>query len=144
MKTTKMDILASADSTNSFVSIPHSVGPIKRFFFFESRLESFRDLGWVHRSGPCDAEKMAAAGFYKLNAVDDHVNCAFCDKKLCGWEAQDDPFGEHRKFNPQCLFAQIGKREPDLDVRELILLARFQLNTYLVSFGQQVELIDYS
>jgi hypothetical protein len=127
-----MNDLAFNQVSSSASCSSSSIGYVKRFFFMTARLESFRELGWIFTSGSCDAEQMAAAGFYKLNATDDNVSCAFCDKKLCVWDKDDKPFELHRKHSPECLYAVIGKPEPDLDLRELILLARFQLNNYLV------------
>ena len=105
--------------------------------FAAGRLQSFEELGWPYQDGPCSAQQMAISGFYKLNEHDD-VKCAFCLKELCGWEQDDDPWKEHLNHSPNCLFAQLAKPETSLKVRELILLAQFQLSTFLVSTNQLI------
>lgn len=123
---------AQADATSPQEDLQSLCGPFKRYFAFAGRLRSFQELGWPYQDGICSAERMAIAGFYKLNEHDD-VKCAFCLKELCGWEQGDDPWKEHLDHSPQCLFAKLGKQEQNLTVCELVLLARHQLFSLLVS-----------
>lgn len=61
---------------------------------------------------------MAQAGFYWCgNDIDiDTAACFLCDKHLDGWEQDDDPWDEHHKHAPQCVFVKIRKAEADLTV----------------------------
>lgn len=43
-----------------------------------------------------------------------------CGKVLHGWEETDDPWLEHKKHAPQCVFVKNGKREDDYTVDEFI------------------------
>lgn len=71
---------------------------------------------------------MAEAGFYWEGSVKepDSAACFMCHKVLNGWEEQDDPWQEHKKHAPQCVFVKIGKKEDEYTVEEHInLLIQF-------------------
>lgn len=61
---------------------------------------------------------MAAAGFYWTGNANeqDSAACFLCDKSLDNWEATDDPWFEHKKHAPQCLFVKFGRPENQLTV----------------------------
>lgn len=43
----------------------------------------------------------------------DHVRCAWCQGEIGKWEVGDNPFTEHLRFFPNCLWAQLG---PNVEV----------------------------
>lgn len=59
---------------------------------------------------------MAEAGFHFIGNKNepDAVQCFLCEKSLDGWEATDDPWAEHSKHSPDCLFAQLMSPEDSL------------------------------
>lgn len=65
---------------------------------------------------------MAEAGFFWCGTIaePDSAACFLCGKVLDNWEADDDPWFEHRKHAPQCLFATLGKREKQLTLDEFL------------------------
>ncbi|KPI44589.1 Protein bir1 [Cyphellophora attinorum] len=77
----------------------------------ESRLKSFEPptkrskAGWPHKSPT--AEAVATAGFYYAphKTGDDNVACFMCDRRLDGWEKDDDPIQEHLRHSPDCGYA---------------------------------------
>ncbi|KAI9736634.1 MAG: hypothetical protein M1834_000838 [Cirrosporium novae-zelandiae] len=73
-----------------------------------ARKETFRRL-WPHdnkRGWACKTEKMVEAGWYyaPTQDSDDFVTCAYCKLSLDGWEPKDDPFEEHQRRSPDCIF----------------------------------------
>ncbi|XP_065344243.1 uncharacterized protein LOC135942178 [Cloeon dipterum] len=46
---------------------------------------------------------LAKNGFY-YSGDDDNCRCAFCNLEVRGWEAGDTARGEHKRWNPNCLF----------------------------------------
>lgn len=61
---------------------------------------------------------MSEAGFYWCGTErePDTAACFLCGKVLDGWESTDDPWDEHKRHAPQCLFAKLGKPEQQLTV----------------------------
>ncbi|XP_068631955.1 cilia- and flagella-associated protein 52 [Battus philenor] len=69
---------------------------------------------------------MAEAGFYSVASGTDDADsakCFLCGKELDGWEADDDPWAEHKSHAAKCAFVQLGKKEDELllimDVKSL-------------------------
>lgn len=64
--------------------------------------------------------QMAEAGFFwkGTHTEPDTAACFLCGKVLDGWEETDDPWVEHKKHAPQCVFAKNGKLEDEYTVRE--------------------------
>lgn len=58
------------------------------------------------------SQQLARAGFYYFNRSD-HVRCAWCQGEIGKWEINDNPFTEHLRFFPNCLWAQLG---PNVEV----------------------------
>jgi baculoviral IAP repeat-containing protein 5 len=109
----------------------------------EDRLETFK-CGWKFRSGQCSAINMAKAGWYREPTWDeDEVRCFVCFKELDGWKKDDDPWEEHRKHSPNCMFVRIGKPENELSVKDFLSLQKERLVNQLVSFDfcDQVDLL---
>jgi baculoviral IAP repeat-containing protein 5 len=94
-----------------------------RYIYEEQRLATFKK--WPFRNSFCNARKLAEAGFIFCGSKVDHdlVQCQVCLKNLHGWEKDDDPWTEHAKHSPSCLFVNIGKRECDMTVHNLMELA---------------------
>ncbi|KIW66160.1 hypothetical protein PV04_08361 [Phialophora macrospora] len=66
-------------------------------------------IGWPHepkRAWKCKTERMVEAGwhFAPVAEGEDYVSCAYCKLSLDGWEPKDDPFEEHHKRSPDCVF----------------------------------------
>lgn len=62
---------------------------------------------------------MAAAGFYKCStdADSDVCACFYCGKTLDYWDANDDPFQEHKTHSPSCKFINLDRHEGQLKVK---------------------------
>lgn len=73
---------------------------------------------------------MAEAGFFwKGTATEpDTAACFLCGKVLDGWEESDDPWMEHKKHAPQCVFAKKGKPEDEYTVMEFLDLMQTMKN----------------
>ncbi|XP_018331127.1 baculoviral IAP repeat-containing protein 5 [Agrilus planipennis] len=90
----------------------------------KNRLDSFNNKWVFDDSKPCNAKKLAEAGFYYTGTEEepDFVQCFFCDKQLVGWEEEDDPWQEHLHRSPQCEFAKHNKLEMELTLAQFIQL----------------------
>ena len=51
---------------------------------------------------------IAEAGFYHCK-ISDHVQCFYCAGGLKNWEVDDDPWEQHARWYPKCLFVIIKK-----------------------------------
>lgn len=63
--------------------------------------------------------QLSAAGFYKCNPEDassDECACFFCGKTLGDWDAEDDPFKEHKSHSTNCKFINLERREAQIKV----------------------------
>ncbi|XP_066999485.2 death-associated inhibitor of apoptosis 2 [Anabrus simplex] len=73
----------------------------------ESRLRTFKD--W-----PCGLQQtpnqLAQAGFY-YTGVHDQVRCFHCDGGLRQWDDSDDPWVEHARWFPKCIYVLLMKSE---------------------------------
>ncbi|KAI5652163.1 inhibitor of apoptosis domain-containing protein [Phthorimaea operculella] len=80
----------------------------------------------------CNVRNMAEAGFYSVATGDedaDAAKCFLCGKELDGWEATDDPWAEHKSHAAQCAFVQLGKKEDELLLSELLsVVQQYQIN----------------
>lgn len=76
---------------------------------------------------------MSAAGFYWSGneKENDTATCFMCSKVLDGWEESDNPWLEHQKHAPQCLFVKLGRPECELNVN---LYFRIFKKIYLLFF----------
>ncbi|XP_030749142.1 baculoviral IAP repeat-containing protein 5.1 [Sitophilus oryzae] len=78
------------------------------YFDQQQRRETFKK--WVFKENqPCNADKMAEAGFIFTGSLrdPDSAACFFCNKHLDGWEAADDPWKEHLNHAKECDFAKM-------------------------------------
>ena len=69
---------------------------------FKERLMSFSNWPASDRVSP---ERLALSGFYYLGR-NDEVRCAYCKVEIMKWQHGDDPLNDHKKWAPQCKFAQ--------------------------------------
>ncbi|OWR42898.1 apoptosis inhibitor survivin [Danaus plexippus plexippus] len=70
---------------------------------------------------------MAEAGFYSVATGEDDADaakCFLCGKELDGWEADDDPWGEHKSHAAKCAFVQLGKKEDELLLSEMLSVVK--------------------
>jgi hypothetical protein len=77
-----------------------------------ARQETFGDLWPLDTAaGYPTMEQLAAAGWFYDPAHDtpDGVTCAYCHLSLDAWDAGDDPFEEHRRRAPDCLFFALNE-----------------------------------
>ena len=58
---------------------------------------------------------MAKAGFFHCPKENepDLVACFVCNVKLDCWEPQDDPWAEHKKADPSCVWLKLSPKERD-------------------------------
>uniref|UniRef100_A0A336L8F1 CSON001848 protein n=1 Tax=Culicoides sonorensis TaxID=179676 RepID=A0A336L8F1_CULSO len=106
---------------------------LKKFYFTEKdRLDSFKHWPFDDKS-PCNIAKMAEAGFFWCGNEReiDSAACFLCNKHLDGWEEEDDPWLEHSKHAPQCLFAKTGKPEGELTVEEILNIFETMLKNFV-------------
>jgi len=79
----------------------------KRYMTVDARKCSFYESGW-QSSVNISVIQLAEAGFFSIGK-DDYVKCFSCDGGLCNWEDNDDPWIEHAKFFPDCVFVRLNK-----------------------------------
>ncbi|KAG8528216.1 uncharacterized protein KY384_007133 [Bacidia gigantensis] len=89
----------------------------------QARMATF-SCGWPHESKRgwlCKIQKLVDAGWHYCPSPesDDYVRCSYCSLGLDGWEPKDNPYEEHERRSPDCLFfksvvtakPQSGKRK---------------------------------
>jgi len=99
---------------------------------YSGRFETFKKFGWPHSDlESCNREKMADAGFFMVESDEneDLARCFYCLRELDGWEADDDPWQEHKRR--PCPFIKKGKLARNLTVKDQIELEaeRFKIVT---------------
>ncbi|KAL6267679.1 hypothetical protein P5V15_000754 [Pogonomyrmex californicus] len=114
---------------------------ITSFFWRQSRRKTF-DKWPFNESNKCNADCMAAAGFYVIGNNDepDLVACFICNKQLDGWEPNDDPWNEHVKHNPTCPFVKLNKQdEKAWTVGELYdLYKKYTIKEYMEEINKDI------
>ncbi|XP_052284580.1 death-associated inhibitor of apoptosis 1-like [Dreissena polymorpha] len=53
------------------------------------------------------ADDFAEAGFF-FTGCGDGIRCFHCGRKLGNWSAEDNPWQEHERFSPECVFIKIN------------------------------------
>lgn len=90
------------------------------YVYEKDRLKSFKSWPFAasDKNAKCTITKMAEAGFYWSGneRENDTATCFACGKVLDGWEKDDDPWSEHIKHAPQCIFVKFRKAEDKLTV----------------------------
>ncbi|MCJ1461774.1 hypothetical protein MMC07_000373 [Pseudocyphellaria aurata] len=68
---------------------------------FGSRWPHENKRGWV-----CKTQKMIESGWHYCPTAesDDYAKCSYCGLSLAGWEPKDNPYDEHKRRSPQCIF----------------------------------------
>ena len=64
-------------------------------------------------------DRLAKAGFFRVDGESDRTVCAFCGITLSCWEPDDDPFIEHRKHKLSCPFESAREKMGDLASLEI-------------------------
>lgn len=78
-------------------------------------------VDWKHRKP--EPELLAECGFY-YSGIRDVVVCFFCNGTLGNWEPDDDPWSDHLKFFPKCIFSIVSKfvrKSPKNPARDVLL-----------------------
>src|SRR5277367_2296536 len=87
-----------------------------RFVHLDQRLASFTEWPLSDVIAPQD---LASSGFY-YTGVSDHTCCFASGCGLRNWSQGDDPLSLHKKFFPECEFAQlIGQTAEKTDLKSI-------------------------
>ncbi|XP_018369495.1 PREDICTED: baculoviral IAP repeat-containing protein 5 [Trachymyrmex cornetzi] len=99
-----------------------------------------------NESNKCNAERMAAAGFYVVGDSNepDLVECFICSKQLDGWESDDDPWSEHEKHQSSCPFVKLNKQdEKEWTVEELYdLYKKYKTKEYMDQLKKNITTLE--
>ena len=71
------------------------------------RLESFEGK-WIYNYRLCNPEHLSEAGFFYMGP-EDTVKCFCCGCGLNHFQQEDDPWKEHAKYYPRCIFLTLHK-----------------------------------
>jgi hypothetical protein len=77
-----------------------------------ARQDTFGDLWPLDTAaGFPGVQQLAAAGWFydPADGMVDGVTCAYCHLSLDAWDSGDDPFEEHRRRAPDCLFFALNE-----------------------------------
>lgn len=85
----------------------HRVPKSPNLSTFDCRLQTF--ARWP-RDNHLTPESLASAGFFYVG-TEDQVRCFHCDGGLLKWTAEDEPWGEHARWFPECHFVRLVKGE---------------------------------
>ncbi|XP_059480022.1 baculoviral IAP repeat-containing protein 5-like [Neocloeon triangulifer] len=89
------------------------------------RLETFGEKGMWFEVGSASRQDMVKSGFYcpsedkRKNRI---VKCTYCRKEFANWTRDDKPEERHLAESSECPFAQFGRDEEELTVREFLEL----------------------
>lgn len=113
----------------------------------QSRINSFSNSEWLLNSKP-SFEKVTQAGFYYMGCKD-YVKCFFCGGGLWNWEREDDPWTEHTKWFPKCIFLQLNKEDHSIEKMNSLLpsendttVKEKTINSELSSLEKTEQLVD--
>jgi inhibitor of apoptosis domain-containing protein len=99
---TSLAYMSEAD--RALYGIKFTRGPSNmQYVSIHSRIESF--ASWP---GTQSIQEMALAGFYQLPNTG-RVVCFYCGGGLKDWEPGDDPWFEHAKWYPKCVYIYLNK-----------------------------------
>lgn len=71
--------------------------------FYQDRLHTFEY--WSKQIRP-KKEALAKAGFYYTGTTD-KVTCFACGVNVASWEPEDEPWTEHEKWSPACIYLKM-------------------------------------
>ncbi|KAJ1374910.1 hypothetical protein KIN20_038107 [Parelaphostrongylus tenuis] len=92
--------------------------------FYAHRKATFKKWCFDKDGAPCSSDALARAGFVYSGTRRDPAaaTCAFCSKEMI-FEANDDPWEEHRSHAKNCSFVELDKlNESDWTVRDFFFL----------------------
>ncbi|XP_057900204.1 baculoviral IAP repeat-containing protein 5-like [Melospiza georgiana] len=93
-----------------------------RLCFHSVRAATFHN--WPLTEGcACTPERMAAAGFVHTPS-ENSPDVAQCFVELEGWEPDDDPLEEHKKYSAACGFLSLQKEPSNLTALEFLELEK--------------------
>ena len=101
------EIVERSDDLHEFVigARQYHTPLIPRYSKLEDRIKSF--VKWPTRLVQ-RPKQLAEAGFFYCK-LSDHVKCFYCAGGLKNWEVDDDPWEQHARWYPKCLFVIIKK-----------------------------------
>ncbi|EGT60214.1 hypothetical protein CAEBREN_12258 [Caenorhabditis brenneri] len=109
------------------------------YIFYKDRLGTYKN--YIYDEEPhatCTSKALARAGF--ISTGEDAGKCPFCLKELC-FDANDDPWEEHKKRGAECAFVLLGKLdETTLTVADTIKLA--QTAVIMAKYEEQVKIVN--
>jgi Inhibitor of Apoptosis domain/Zinc finger, C3HC4 type (RING finger) len=83
------------------------VGP-KNLEFVSAYSRSLSYTSEWPKDTPVQIKDLVAAGLYYFGK-EDYVKCFYCDGGLRGWNIGEDPWVEHGRLWPQCLYVRLNK-----------------------------------
>ncbi|VVC29531.1 Zinc finger, RING-type,Zinc finger, RING/FYVE/PHD-type,BIR repeat [Cinara cedri] len=85
----------------------------QNFITLEARLKSFDKC---NKKLNQDINTLCEAGFlYIGNGENDQTACFYCSQGLIDWEDDDEPWTEHARFSPNCIFLLLSKGRDFVD-----------------------------
>nr|WAS29203.1 inhibitor of apoptosis protein 1 [Eriocheir hepuensis] len=94
------------------IDLPQHTAPKRKDFLSqESREMSF--IRWPDQVKQTPKE-LAEAGFFYCG-LSDHVRCYHCGNGLRNWEKEDDPWEEHARWYPECVYVHVKKGQEFID-----------------------------
>ena len=138
----------------SFFGMPlpqHSAPENMDFISQIEREKSFEKWPLVHQK----PKELAEAGFFYCG-LSDHVRCFHCGYGLRNWEKGDNPWEEHARWYPECIFVhlkkgkefveQVRRKKPPhfpkgrkITERDLDLLMRLDIPKAVVDMGFPIK-----
>jgi baculoviral IAP repeat-containing protein 7/8 len=84
---------------------------------------------------------LAENGFFSTGEGD-NVRCVFCRLEIRGWEVNDTPRGEHKRWNENCPFLKrrtVGNITLSNEIEERAFLTQQDVNKLAINITQDVE-----
>ncbi|KAE8635951.1 hypothetical protein XENTR_v10002794 [Xenopus tropicalis] len=106
----------------------------------ESRLGTYK--GWPLYAA-ANPRALAQAGFY-FTGGRDIVQCFSCEGCLGNWEENDDPWKEHAKWFPECVFLRSEKSEAEISdyIDNYYGFTSFQGMSFCDVYGKEMQLSE--
>jgi hypothetical protein len=94
---------------------------IKKEFSFQKstlkkRIDSFKN--WPKKNILPSIFDLSSAGFLFLGK-EDHVKCVYCNGSVGNWKSCDNPWIEHARWYPKCVFLLMSKGQDFIDEVQL-------------------------
>uniref|UniRef100_A0A1I7UAR7 Inhibitor of apoptosis-like protein n=1 Tax=Caenorhabditis tropicalis TaxID=1561998 RepID=A0A1I7UAR7_9PELO len=109
-----------------------------QFVFYKDRLATYKNFSLDEvPDATCTSKTLARAGF--VCTGEESAKCPFCLKEL-DFEAEDDPWDEHKKRGSDCEFVRIGKLdESTLTLAETIILTQHAV--VMAKYDDQLKIV---